>query len=77
MKCSRNKFWLEHPVNLFCDYTLLPLEGMALPEKMNALTRLVFAIFLVLLLELWSSAAARAAFSAEASSRLTSLGVTH
>ena len=50
MKCSRNKFWLEHPANLFCDYTLLPLEGMALPEKMNALTRLVFAIFLVLLL---------------------------
>jgi hypothetical protein len=50
MKCSRNKFWLEHPANLFCDYTLLPLEGMVVAQQMNALTRLVFAVFLVLLL---------------------------
>ena len=50
LKCKKNKFWIEHITNLFCEFTLLPLDGMSLAEQMNALSRLVIIIFLVLLL---------------------------
>lgn len=50
LKCKKNKFWVEHITNLFCEFTLLPLDGMSLAEQMNALSRLVIIIFLVLLL---------------------------
>ena len=49
-KCRKNKFWIENIANLFCEFTLLPLDGMSLAEQMNALSRLVIIIFLVLLL---------------------------
>lgn len=49
-KCSKNKFWLENPQNLLCSSKLVPLEGMTYAEKLNAITRLVFIIFIILLL---------------------------
>ena len=49
-KCKKNKFWLENISNLFCTFTLLPLQGMSLAAQMNSLTRLSIIIFFVLLL---------------------------
>ena len=49
-KCRKNKFWIENIANLFCEFTLIPLDRMSLAEQMNALSRLVIIIFLVLLL---------------------------
>ena len=53
MKCLRSKFWLEYPPNLLCSYDVLPLDGMSISQQMNALTRLTFAVFLVLLIINW------------------------
>lgn len=50
LKCRKNKFWIENITNLFCEFTLIPLDGMNLTEQMNALSRLVIIIFLVLFL---------------------------
>ena len=50
MKCQKNKLWLENISNLFCTFSLVPLDNMSLAEQMNALTRLVIVVFLVLLL---------------------------
>jgi hypothetical protein len=50
LKCQKNKFWLENITNLFCTFSLVPLDDMTLAEQMNALTRLVIVVFLVLLL---------------------------
>jgi len=49
-KCKKNKFWLENISNLFCNFTLLPLQGMSLAAQMNSLTRLSIMIFFILLL---------------------------
>jgi len=49
-KCNKNKLWLENPLNLVCDYSVIPLEGMSYSEQMNAITRLVLLVFLVLFL---------------------------
>lgn len=49
-KCKKNKLWLEYIPNLICDYSLIPLNGMSLAEQMNALTRFVIIITLVLYL---------------------------
>ena len=50
ISCIKNKFWLENPVQLFCSYELIPLNSMTLQEQMNALTRLVFFVSLILFL---------------------------
>ena len=49
-KCAKNKLWLENPLNLVCDFSVVPLEGMTYSEQMNAITRLTILIFLVLFL---------------------------
>ena len=49
MKCN-NKFWLENPKELFCSINLAPLPDMSLEEQMNSLSRLIFIIFLILLI---------------------------
>lgn len=49
-KCQKNKLWLESIPNLVCDYSLIPLDGMNLAEQMNALTRLVIIVALILYL---------------------------
>ncbi len=50
LKCQKNKLWLENITNLFCSFSLVPLDGMNLAEQMNSLTRLVVVVFIVLLL---------------------------
>ena len=45
----KNKFWLENPVDLFCNCIFVPNKNMKLSEQMNALTRLVLIIFFLLL----------------------------
>ena len=48
-KC-KNKIWLENISDLFCDLSIIPLKGMNLESQMNALSRLVILVFLILLL---------------------------
>ena len=50
LKCQKNKLWLENIANLFCSFNLIPLDGMSLGEQMNALTRLVIIVSIVLVL---------------------------
>ena len=50
LTCQKNKLWIENISNLFCDTSLIPLEGMSLAEQMNALSRLVIIVFLILFL---------------------------
>lgn len=47
LKCN-NKFWLNNPEELFCDYRVIPTPQMTLEKQMNSITRLIFFLFLVL-----------------------------
>ena len=49
-KCRKEQIWLEYIPNLFCNLNLIPMENMTLAEQMNALTRLVILVSLVLFL---------------------------
>lgn len=49
LKC-KNVFWVENLTDLFCDFRIIPFKNMDLESQMNALTRLVFFIFIILLL---------------------------
>lgn len=49
LKC-KNIFWVENLTDLFCDFRLVPFKNMDLESQMNSLTRLVFLIFVLLLL---------------------------
>lgn len=46
----RDKLWVENIENLFNSNKIVPSDGMTLEHKLNALTRLVILIFIVLLL---------------------------
>ena len=48
MNQAREVFWLERPYALFSNMRLIPRDYMNLAEQMNALTRFVFLVFLVL-----------------------------
>lgn len=48
-KCS-NKFWINNITNLFCDYSIIPLNNMTLDNKLNAVSRFVFLLFIVFIL---------------------------
>lgn len=50
IQCQNDKLWTEHLPNLVCSRALIPMTHMNLAEQLNALTRLVIVIFLVLLL---------------------------
>lgn len=50
LKCQKNKLWLEYFPNLLCDSSLVPLNGMTLAEQMNALTRLVIILAMIMYL---------------------------
>ena len=50
VRCNKSKFWLQNPINLVCDTALIPLDNMVFSEQMNAITRLVFLVYLVLYL---------------------------
>lgn len=47
---SGERFWLEEPVSLFRSTTLIPQCGMTTAARLNALTRLVLLITLILYL---------------------------
>ena len=47
LKCT-HKFWLEDPKVLFCTDRVLPLHGMNFEQQMNALTRLILIICIIL-----------------------------
>lgn len=49
MRCQ-NKFWLENITELFCNFNLVPFKSMTSEEQMNSITRLVFIIFIILIL---------------------------
>jgi hypothetical protein len=50
LKCSKNKLWFENPINLVCDTSIIPMDNMNYTEKMNAITRLIIFIFIIMLL---------------------------
>lgn len=47
---SREKFWLEEPIWLLQQMTLIPQCGMSPAARLNALTRLILVITLILYL---------------------------
>jgi len=49
MPLCKNKLWLENFPELLCNLNVIPLQGMSLESQMNALTRLVIGVFLILL----------------------------
>ncbi len=46
---KRVKFWAENPLALLERFDVVPREEMTLEEKLNAVTRLVIIIFIILL----------------------------
>lgn len=50
LKCSKNKLWIENPINLICSGSIIPLEGMSYSEQMNSISRLVILIFVVMII---------------------------
>lgn len=50
MSFCTSKLWLENPLNLFCDYRLIPKEKESIEKNMNSITRLVIIICLILFL---------------------------
>ena len=49
LKC-KNKIWIENISDLFCDYKLLPLGCQTLECTINAITRFIFFIFILILI---------------------------
>ena len=49
-KCNRNKLWLENPYNLVSSIEIIPMNGMTVGQQMNALTRFVLLVFIILIL---------------------------
>jgi hypothetical protein len=47
---TREKFWLEDPSALFQQLTIIPNCGMTEAERLNAMTRLILVITLILYL---------------------------
>ena len=43
-----NKFWFENTKCLFYEHHLIPSKKMSLESKMNAITRFVIFVFIVL-----------------------------
>ena len=42
MTICKGRFWTENFSDILCSYKILPVQGMSLEEKFNALTRLLF-----------------------------------
>ena len=49
MLTCENKFWSERFVELFCELDPIPLTSMSLERQLNALTRLVILITILLI----------------------------
>ena len=50
LTCSSDTTWFQGFSNLFCSKNLLPLSNMTLEEQINAITRMVLIIFVIILL---------------------------
>jgi len=48
--CSPDTTWFQGFSNLFCSKNLLPLSDMSLEEQINAITRMVLVIFIIIFL---------------------------
>ena len=48
-KCCGETFWLKNPSSLFCSVSPIPHGSLASGERLNALTRFVLYISLVML----------------------------
>lgn len=48
-KCQRKKLWVEYLPNITCSLDIIPLGNMTLAEQMNALSRMVIIISVLLL----------------------------
>jgi len=48
MPVCKNKFWLENYSDLFCEIDIIPLTHMSLARQLNALSRLIFLITLII-----------------------------
>lgn len=46
----RHTFWVEHPLCLLSSFKIIPSEDMTLEEKMNAITRIIIIVFIVMLI---------------------------
>lgn len=45
--CKNKSFWLENPLQLFCTFNVIPLDGMSWEEKMNSLSRFTIILFVI------------------------------
>ena len=50
MSDCENKFWIENIITLFSNTHLIPTIKMSLEQQLNCMTRLVFVIFLVMII---------------------------
>lgn len=50
LTCSPDTTWFQGFSNLFCSKNLLPLSSMSLEEQINAITRMVLVIFIIIFL---------------------------
>ena len=46
---SGDRFWVEDPLALLTDFTLIPRAKMSLEQKMNVITRIVIIVWILLL----------------------------
>ena len=46
---SSEKFWIEQPSDLLTNYNFIPKDSMSLGGKLNALFRILFVLFIILL----------------------------
>jgi hypothetical protein len=49
LRCKRT-FWLENPPELLCDYRVIPTDNMGISKQLNAITRLIIFITIILYL---------------------------
>ena len=50
LSCRNNTFWLQSPMQLVCDWNVIPVNQMTFEQKMNSLSRLTIFIFIILIL---------------------------
>ena len=52
---NEKEFWLQNPKNIFAKPHILPECDMSQEEKLNALTRLVILITIILFIAFWGT----------------------
>lgn len=49
-KTCKGEFWLNNPAELFCSLNVIPTDNMTLQSQLNAITRLILIISIILLI---------------------------